>query len=116
MHDIKPMPKVMGPLEELQFLDVVNFRRLGKTPEERTAKIFAKIKLLEEDGYDKMILGVKAWRQSLVNRLYLALTKEALNKSRPLQEELVERQKGHPESLSWEEVQAVIALNSKLVF
>lgn len=116
MHDIRTMPKVMGPLEELQFLDVVNFRRLGKTPAESTAKIFAKIKLLEEEGYDKMVLGVQAWRQSLVNRLYLALTREAVNKSRPLQEELAARQKENPESLSWAEVEAIISLNSKLVF
>lgn len=116
MHDIKPMPKVMGPLEELQFLDIVNFRRLGKTPAESTAKIFAKIKLLEEDGYDKMVAGVHAWRQSLVNRLYLALVREAVNKNRPLQAELADRQKENKESLNWEEIQAIMALNSKLVF
>jgi len=116
MHDIKPMPKVMGPLEELQFLDLLNFRRLGKTPAESTAKVFAKIKLLEEDGYDKMVAGVHAWRQSLVNRLYLALVREAVNKNRPLQEELAERQKENKESLNWEEIQAILTLNSKLVF
>lgn len=116
MHDVRPMPKVMGPVEELQFLDVINFRRLGKTPEERTAKILAKIKLLEEDGYDKMILGVKAWRQSIVNRLYLALVKEAVIKGLPLEQELKARLQENPESLGPEEVQAIIALNSKLVF
>ncbi len=116
MHDIKPMPKVMGPVEELQFLDLVNFRRLGKTPAESTAKIFGKIKLLEAEGYDKMIAGVYAWRQSPVNRFYLALTKDAINKGLPLAELLTKRRQENKETLAEEEIGAIIALNNKLLF
>lgn len=32
LDDVKFVPKVMGPLEELQYLDVLNFRRLGASP------------------------------------------------------------------------------------
>ena len=116
MHDIKPVPKVMGPIEELQFLDPVNFRRLGKTPAETTAKIFAKIKLLEKDGYDKMVAGVRAWRQSPVNRLYLRLGQEAIAKGITLKDAVAARQGASQEYLSLEEVEAVLNLNSKLVF
>ncbi len=116
MRDITPMPKLMGPIDELRFLDPVNFRRLGGTPGESVNKIFSKIKLLEKDGYDKMIAGVKAWRQSPVNRLYLRLGQEALAKSKPLKEIIAERKKNSQECLSEEEVAVIIALNSKLVF
>jgi hypothetical protein len=116
MHDIKPVPKVMGPIEELQFLDPVNFRRLGKTPAETTAKIFAKIKLLEKDGYDKMVAGVRAWRQSPVNRLYLRLGQEAIKSGVFLKDAVAARQKAGQEYLSMEEIEAVVNLNSKLVF
>jgi len=116
MHDIKPIPKVMGPIEELQFLDPLNFRRLGKTPVETTAKIFAKIKLLERDGYDKMVAGVRAWRQSPVNRLYLRLGQEAIVKGIFLKEAISAREKAGQEFLSMEEIEAVVSLNSKLVF
>lgn len=116
MHDIKPMPKVMGPIEELQFLDVVNFRRLGVTPAEAVNKIYAKIKLLEKEGYDKMVAGVKAWRQSPTNRLYLRLGQESVAKSRPFNDILIERKKSGQDYLSIEEVQAIMALNGKLVF
>ena len=116
MHDIKPVPKVMGPIEELQFLDLVNFRRLGKTPGDSTAKVFMKIKLLEKDGYDKMISGIQAWRQSPVNRLYLRLGQEAVARGVPFKEAIVIRQKSSQEYLSMEEIEAIVSLNSRLVF
>ena len=116
MHDIRPVPKIMGPIEELQFLDLINFRRLGKTPAEITAKILAKIKLLEKDGYDKMVAGVRAWRESPVSRLYLRLGQEAIAQEAPLKEIIALRQKEAKEYLSLEEVEAIVSLNSKLSF
>jgi len=116
MHDIKPMPKVMGPIEELQFLDVVNFRHLGTTPADMTAKIFMKIKLLEKDGYDKMVAGVRAWRQSPVNRLYLRLGQEAIAKGQSMKGVSEARKNSSQEYLSMEEIEAIVSLNGKLVF
>lgn len=116
MHDIKPMPKVMGPIEELQFLDVINFRRLGTTPAEITAKVFSKIKLLEKDGYDKMVAGVRAWRQSPVSRLYLRLGQEAIAKGQSMKQIAEARKSANQEYLSMEEIEAIVSLNSKLVF
>ncbi len=116
MHDIKVVPKVMGPLEELQFLDLLNFRRLGKTPAEITAKIFSKIKLLEADGYDKMVAGVKAWRQSPVNRLYLKMVQEAIGQGLTIKDYALTAQKNKKDYLSIEEIEGILAMNSKLVF
>lgn len=116
IHDIRPMPKVMGPLEELQFLDPLNFRRLNNDPVLAVNKIFSKIKLLEKDGYDKMVLGVKAWRQSPVNRLYVQLGQEALISGKTLAEVLQKQEKNHPRYLSMEEFLAISSLNSKLIF
>jgi len=116
MHDVKIVPKVMGPIEELQYLDVVNFRRLGTTPNESVIKIFNKIKQLEKEGYDKMVTGVKAWRQSPVNRLYVRIGQEAISKGLTLKEAALEHQKNNPEYLKMEEIEAIVSLNSKLVF
>ncbi len=116
MHDVRPVPKVMGPLEELQFLDLVNFRRLGKSPEEITTKVFNKIKLLERDGYEKMIAGIGAWRKSPVSRLYLKMVQEAVSMNLPLKEAIIERDKKGREGLSLDEIEAIMNLNSKLIF
>jgi len=106
----------MGPLEELQFLDLLNYRRLGKTPTEINAKVFSKIKLLEADGYDKMVAGVRAWRQSPVNRLYLKMVQEAMNKGMTIKDFALTKQVDNKNYLSLEEIEAILAMNSKLVF
>lgn len=116
MQDVKPAPKVMGPLEELQFLDLINFRRLGKTPTEAVTKIFSKIKLLEADGYDKMVAGVQAWRQSPINHLYLKTLQAAIGKGLTVKDYVISKQKEDKEALKWEEIEAILAMNSKLVF
>jgi len=117
MQDIKAVPpKVMGPLEELQFLDLLNFRRLGKTPVEITAKIFSKVKLLEADGYDKMVSGVRAWRQSPTNRLYLKMVQEAIGQGITIKDLALAKQKDSKDYLNFEEIEAILAMNSKLVF
>ena len=106
----------MGPLEELQFLDLLNFRRLGKTPTEITAKIFSKVKLLEADGYDKMVAGVRAWRQSTVNRLYLKMLQTAMCQGIKLKDFALEAEKESKENLNLAEIEAILEMNSKLVF
>lgn len=116
IRDIKPVPKIMSPIEELQFLDLVNFRRLGASPQEISDKIFAKIKLLERDGYDKMIQGVSAWRKSEVNRLYLKMGQEAVLGGISLKEAMLNRQKASKDHLNLEEIEAVSKLNSRLAF
>jgi hypothetical protein len=116
MEDVKLRPKVMGPLEELRYLDLVNFRRLGDNPEEITKKIIIKIKLLERDGYDYLVKGVQAWRQSPVNKTYLRLMQEAINNGVTLNEVLKVRQNAHKETLTKEEIEAIVAMNNKLMF
>lgn len=116
IQDIKAAPRVMGPIDELKFLDLVNFRRLGTVPAEATAKLFKKIKLMEHDGYDRMTEGIAAWRQSPVNRLYLSIGQEAVRKMKPLKEISKDRQSNNQEYLSPEEITAIMELNAKLIF
>ncbi|MDD2680544.1 MAG: hypothetical protein PHE20_00390 [Patescibacteria group bacterium] len=116
IEDVKFRPKVMGPLEELRYLDLVNFRRLGATPKDITTKIVNKIHLLEKDGYDRMVEGVKAWRQSPVNRLYIRLAQEAVVSGLTLKEAVAKRQADQKESLSMAELEAIVAMNNQLMF
>lgn len=116
MDDVKARPKVMGPLEELRYLDLVNFRRLGNTPKEITDKLVMKIKLLEKDGYDRMVEGVRSWRQSPVNRIYVRLAQEAVAQGITLRDAVAARQAAKKETLSMEEIEAIVAMNSRLMF
>lgn len=116
MDDVRTSPRVMGPVEELRFLDLVNFRRLASTPAEATTKIFSKIKLLEKSGYDRMTSGIAAWRQNEVNHLYLQIYKESAFKGRPLLEIIEDLKVRGEQYLSPEEMDAIMDLNAKLLF
>ncbi len=116
VEDIKMAPKTMGPIEELRYLDLDNFRRLGTTLEERSEKIKKKIKLLERDGYDKRLQAFEAWRRSPINRLYLTIGQAAVNQGISLEEAALNRKEKYPDSLSIEEIKAIVNLNSSLMF
>ncbi len=116
IQDIKPAPIVMGPVDELRMLSVLNFRRLGETPGVRTDKIIGKIRLLQKDGYEKMVAGVSAWRLSPANRLYLQIAKDALVQGLTLQQAAEARAKAGKETYSLEELEAIMTLNNRLMF
>lgn len=116
-QNIPSIPKVMGPIEEISYLDLTNFRRLGSNPKEVLVKVESKIKNLEKDGYDKMVLGVVAWRNGLINSLYLKMAQEALSKEltlKQLADNYRDNKKG--DMLFWEEIEEIISLNNRLMF
>jgi len=115
--EARQVPRVMSPIDELRYLDLVNFRRFGTSPVESTAKVESKIKLLEKDGYDKMVSGVAAWRESIVNSLYLKMGQEALKAGLTFKQYATNTQtKETNNSLFWEEIEAIMALNGRLMF
>lgn len=105
-----------GPVEELRTMDLTDFRRLSKKPEEAALKIKDKIDLLEEQGYEKRIAAVKAWRTSPINQLYLLLSQEALMNGKGISAVLEERRSNGVETLREDELRAIMTLNSQLRF
>ena len=49
---------LMGPVQELQSFDLIAFRRLGNTAEERVQKVFDRINLFKTNGYTFPFLSV----------------------------------------------------------
>lgn len=118
MHDIRvPKPKIMTPIDELKYLDLVNFRRLSRESLLKAKdKIREKIRLLGEESYDKRIEGVKAWRTSPVNKLYLQIGEESISKNEPIDVIIEERKARGDEYLTNIELEAVMDLNKELRF
>jgi hypothetical protein len=63
-----------------------------------------------------MVEGVKAWRQSPVNRLYVRLVQEAVISEMTLREAIADKQSKNKDSLSIEEIEAIVSMNNKLMF
>ena len=116
IDDVKKAPKLVGPIEELQSMSVAIFRRLSQSPKEAIAKINAKIELLEDEGYSKRLEGVKAWRQSPINRLYISIGQEAINQSSNIETVIKNWTTQGKECLRADEFQVIMDLNKNLRF
>ena len=118
MHDIRvPRPNIMTPVDELKYLDLVNFRRLSRESLLKAKdKIREKIRLLGAESYDKRIEGIKAWRISPINKLYLQIGEESISKNEPIDVIIEERKARGDEYLTNPELEAVMDLNKEFRF
>lgn len=113
---LAPSGTLMGAIEELESFDLVGFRRLGDTAEERIQKIFDKINLLEEESYTKKAQGITAWRASEVYRLYLKLGTESMVVGQEIANFITEQANKNKDVLTIEEFSAISDLNKQLRF
>lgn len=116
LSDIKAPPKVVGPLEELRGLTLVDFRRLGTTPQAALQKIRGKIDLLGETSIGRRLEAVRAWKSSVVYQQYLRLGRQSIEQGKPISV-IVDNLKSIGEAgLTEEEFNAIADFNSKLRF
>ncbi|HTX86651.1 MAG TPA: hypothetical protein VMC41_01120 [Candidatus Nanoarchaeia archaeon] len=116
MEDIKPAPRIMSPIDELAYMDLVSFRRLDPSPAARVGKLEEKIALLEKEGIDKKIEGIRAWRLNPVSKTYLAMGQESIGSGKSIDDIIKERKDQGLNYLSREEFEAVMDLNNNLRF
>lgn len=110
---VKPPSRLQGPIEELANLDLVNFRRLGGSPEVMASKIQNKIKLLEQESFTKRQQGISAWRHSPLYQLYIAVGQKALTSNKSVNDALQENS-ASADALTSEEFEAILELNRQL--
>jgi hypothetical protein len=111
MEDVKHVPRVLTPIDELKYFNLINFRRLDKDPLKAKDKIKEKIDILEAERYIKKIEGVQAWRQSPINKLYIQLGRESISQGKAVDVIIKERIARGEDTLSIEEFEAILQLN-----
>lgn len=116
VEDVKYVPRVMSPLDEIKHLDLINFRRLDKDPFRAVDKIKSRISLLEEEGYGKKLEGVKFWRSSPINRLYLEIGRLSISENKPVDVIIEERKIKAGDYVTAAEFKAIMDLNKSLRF
>jgi len=116
VEDVKYVPRVMSSLDEIKYLDLINFRRLDKDPLRAVEKIKGKISLLEEEGYGKKLEAIKFWRSSPLNRLYLAIGHLSIGENKPVDVIIEERKMKAGDYLTTAEFEAIMDMNKSLRF
>ncbi|HRY63669.1 MAG TPA: hypothetical protein P5267_03660, partial [Patescibacteria group bacterium] len=107
---------ITGPVEEIKHLSLNDFRRLGANPLEAAGRIWEKINLLEDESLIKKDEGTRAWRQSEIYRLYLAIGGESMTEKKSISQVINERKAAGKLFLMPEEFNAVADLNRKLTY
>jgi len=114
IHDMKVDRRLVGPVEELEIMDLVNLRQLGKTAEEMQAQLKRKFDYLAEQALVKKVEGVRAWKKSPVFRLYIAMTYEGLRERKPMTEVIRARQIANHDCLTLSEYEMMGRVNGEI--
>lgn len=114
IHDISYTPKLVGPIEELRFMDLDNFHRLGADPVQITDEIFEKLMLLKEESFNKYQQGIQAWQASPVYKIYNEIGVASIMTGKSIDEVIVDRQIKNLPTITQSEFEAIIELNRKI--
>lgn len=108
--------KLVGPIDELALMNLVDFRRISESLDQRMDKLLEKIQLLEERSYIDRIKGIQAWQASEVYSLYVEMGYTSLVEGKTLQEVISEREDSQQQVLTEKEFFAISNLNKQLNF
>ena len=114
LDDVKFSKKLMGPIEELENMTLIEFRRLSPNPSEVASKIKEKIDLLEKEHFGKKIEGIDAWHKSEISKFYRLLGQTAMAEGKSVEAVIQERLVAGKPTLSLDEFHAVMELNRTL--
>ncbi len=106
--------RLIGPVEELEMMNIENLRRLGENEHEIMEEVLEKIQILAEQSLLKKIEGINAWKSSAIYKLYLQMTYEAIVNKRSIADIIEQRQLKNQETLTLSEYEMLGNINSKL--
>lgn len=111
VRDIAPgKPSNLGPVEELRYFSLVDFRRLSSSPEEAAARLKQKLINLREESHVLYLDGLSAWRESPLFRDYIGASVDALNTKRKLADSMAD----DSNKIQMKEIQAIIQMEGEL--
>jgi len=112
--DVEYKKVLVGPVDELAQLTLTEFRRLDKDSLKASYKVEEKFKFLEEDTYTKKLEGIKAWRRSPLNKMYLSVGQESMIQNKSISE--IFKGKNTADFLTEKEFYVIMDLNNRIKF
>ena len=106
--------RLIGPIEELGAMNLENFRRLGKSENERMEALLEKFQVLKEQSLVKKMEGRQAWKTSPLFRLYIAMTLKGIQEKKSVSAVIEEKQIKNEECLTLSEYEMMGRLNREI--
>jgi hypothetical protein len=116
MDDVRSMPKVLSPVDELRYMNLRSWRNLNPDPHRRTEIILEKLELFRKEDYTKRVAGVSAWRLSPVNQVYVSILKSSIANGQEVGKVMAAQLKQNPEFMTQEEFNEIVKLNRQLEY
>lgn len=111
VRDISPAkPVQLGPIEELRYINLTDFRRLSSNPEEAAARLRQKFTNLKDESYILYMNGLAAWRESPLYVNYTDAAITALNAKAKIAGDGTNKEK-----IQMPEVRALVEMQKQLV-
>ncbi len=114
IEDMKGNRQLIGPVEELETMELGDFRRLGREEQEIKKHLLEKFKVLADQSLLKKLQGLKAWKSSPVYKIYLSMTVAGIRNRVPLSQVIEDRQLNHQATLTLSEYEMIGQLNQEL--
>lgn len=77
-RDVIPMDEEIGPLQEIRYFTLTDFRRLASDPQEAAGRLKQKFINLKEDSIVLLFEALKSWRKSPLYIEYMNIVIDAL--------------------------------------
>lgn len=111
-----PVSQLSDLIGELKTMDIQEFRRLAKDPEQAGDKLFQKFETLRAESFDRYTAGIAAWRVSPLQQRYLQLVSESFTKEKTVAEVAEANRLRDPGTPTAAELGAIITLNAKIQY
>lgn len=111
VRDIMPSrPVNLGPVDELRYITLTDFRRLSANPEEAAARLYQKFLNLKDESYILYMNALAAWRESPLFFNYSDAVVSALNARAKMASDGSDKEK-----IQMNEVRALVAMQKQLI-
>lgn len=111
-----PASQLSDLIGEFKTMDIQEFRRLSKDPDQAGDKLFEKFETLRRESFDRYTAGIAAWRSSPLQQRYLQLVSESFTKGKTVAEVAEANRAQDPNTPTAAELGAIITLNAKIQY
>ncbi len=112
--EVRLPSKLTGPVEEIEQLSLRDLRRFAQNHQGFADRTLERIKILENESFEKRMMGIAAWRKSTLYQQYLSVIQNSLERNISIPEMIGGVSEAESQNMSLREWQTVNRLNREL--
>ncbi|MFH1789818.1 MAG: hypothetical protein ABH832_02000 [bacterium] len=114
IHDIVEQPREMGPVDEIQYFTLEDFRRLSDDPNQSAGRLKQKLINLKDESYLLYLDGLEALKRSPFYLNYMESVSKAFLSRQKLEIAIATGAKDRNGDITLAEIQAIVNMENEL--